>query len=363
MHVVNDDMILCIAAFASCRDLGVLGRACRRFSPLPFHEDIWELRALDILPSLPELRSAMDALKLTSCRQLVEAFTRIGIPGGVLGFWQAEASAVTPGELSPTLQELEARGELLRITLEAGGFLCESIAPNGTRRRIFTIRVSKTATDKIKIGFFSLEKDSSLTVGGEDDSWVPGDSMAEALARYTLAVPNSTERTPIRASGARAFLLEREDGQIRRYAKLTAHKPPCSSGAAAGGRVEHLCGLWCAPYGSHGLEIIQLSTEPSSSPSAGAAEAAAAAAAATAAAEAAEKAKACCSLPAWGVGEKAGSSCAMTEDGSESVCTSAPATDGDDRSEAGSYLGDGGGWADGSPGPDGASEEEDEDDG
>lgn len=136
MQVMNDDMILCIATFASCQDLCVLGRVCRRFSPLPFHEDIWELRALDILPSLPELRSAMDALKLNSCRQLIEAFTRIGIPGGVLGFWQAEASAAPPGEhLTPTLQELEARGELLRITLEAGGFLCESIAPNGTRRR------------------------------------------------------------------------------------------------------------------------------------------------------------------------------------------------------------------------------------
>lgn len=141
-HLLDDDIINMVATFASCQDLCVLAEVCRRFSPLPYYDDLWELRALDILPSVPQVRSAMAQLKLTSFRQLVEAFTLIGIPGGVLGFWQAEAPTLSwdvqqqqGGLGGAAVQELEARGELLRITLEAGGFLCESIAPNGTRRR------------------------------------------------------------------------------------------------------------------------------------------------------------------------------------------------------------------------------------
>ncbi|CBJ32163.1 expressed unknown protein [Ectocarpus siliculosus] len=286
----------------------------------------------------------MAQLKLTSFRQLVEAFTLIGIPGGVLGFWQAEAPTLSwdvqqqqqGGLDGATVQEREARGELLRITLEAGGFLCESIAPNGTRRRIFTIRVSKTPTDRINIGFFCLEKESSLTIGGDDDSWVPGDSMAEALARYTFAVPGSTKRTPMRASGTKAFFLERNDGRTCRYVKLTA--PPASSPGvvAAAGAVKNLCGLWCAPYGSHGLEIIQLSTDPSCSP-----DEETAAAAAAAAVKAATVAKLSSLSQSWAGGRGgprgsvSGCSTSRMTDGSESVCTSTPATDAD-GSEAGS---------------------------
>ena len=164
--LVSDDIINMVATFASCRDLCNLGQVCRRFSPLPFHEDLWELRALDILPGVAELRSAMSELSLASCRELVETFTRIGIPGGVLGFWQAEppslslssaaAQMLSAGLLSggapprhrqqqqqqedgggngPSTGELEAKGELLRIGLEAGGFVCESISPDGVRRR------------------------------------------------------------------------------------------------------------------------------------------------------------------------------------------------------------------------------------
>ncbi|CAM9309900.1 unnamed protein product [Ectocarpus sp. 8 AP-2014] len=344
-HLLDDDIINVVATFASCHDLCVLAEVCRRFSPLPFCDDLWELRALDILPSAPQVHSAMAQLKLTSCRQLVEAFTLIGIPGGVLGFWQAEAPTLSwdvqqqqqqGGLDGATVQEREARGELLRITLEAGGFLCESIAPNGTRRRIFTIRVSKTPTDRIKIGFFCLEKESSLTIGGDDDSWVPGDSMAEALARYTFAVPGSTRRTPIRASGTKAFFLEHNDGRTCRYVKLTA--PPASSPgvAAAAGAVKNLCGLWCAPYGSHGLEIIQLSTDPSCSP-----DEETVAAAAAAAVKAATVAKLSSLSQSWAGGRGgprgsvSGCSTSRMTDGSESVCTSTPATDAD-GSEAGS---------------------------
>eukprot|EP00752_Nemacystus_decipiens_P003453 g3188.t1 len=413
--LVSDDIINMVATFATCRDLCSLGQVCRRFSPLPFHEDLWELRALDILPGVAQLRSAMSQLALTSCRELVETFTRIGIPGGVLGFWQAEPPSLSSaartellsalllshggggaprrhrrrrqqqggdgnGNNGPSTEELEAKGELLRIGLEAGGFVCESIAPDGVRRRIFTIRVSKTAAGKIKIGFFSQEREFSLTIGGDDDDWVPGDSMAEAKARYTFAVPGNTKRSPLRASGARAFFLEREDGRVCRYVKLTAPLSPSSggsgssdmkrssstasttsstststsrrAGAGVGGVQQSLCGLWCAPYGNHGLEIVQLSTDSSCSPFD---REAAAAVAADLAADAAEIAN---FPPAGGGGDSAGrsswsrSSISRMTDGTESVCTSAPATDDGDGSESGfgcgsdSDSGDGGDAAD-----------------
>ncbi|CAB1103302.1 unnamed protein product [Ectocarpus sp. CCAP 1310/34] len=332
-RLLDDDTINVVASFASCHDLCVLAEVCRRFSPLPFCDDLWELRALDILPSVPQVHSAMSQLKLTSFRQLVEAFTLIGIPGGVLGFWQAEAPTLAwdvqqqqqGGLDGTTVQQPEARGELLRITLEAGGFLCESIAPSGTRRRIFTIRVSKTPTGRIKIGFFCLEKESALTIGGDNDSWVPGDSMAEALARYTFAIPGSTRRTPIRASGTKAFFLERNDGRTCRYVKLTA--PPASSpGGAAAGAVKNLCGLWCAPYGSHGLEIIQLSTDPSCSPNE---ETAAAAVKAATVVKLSSLSQSWAGGRGGRRGSVSGSSTSRVTDGSESVCTSTPATDAD----------------------------------
>lgn len=228
--------------------------------------------------------------------------------------------------------------------------------------------MSKTAAGKVKIGFFSQEREFSLTIGGGDDDWVPGDSMAEAKARYTFAVPGNTKRSPLRASGARAFFLEREDGRVCRYVKLAAPLPQSSGGnpaasaamdcsssssstpAAAvvgGGGHQSLCGLWCAPYGSHGLEIVQLSTESSCSPFDG--EAAAAAAAALAA-DVAEIAR----FPSGGGGAArsswSGASISRMTDGSESVCTSAPATDDGDGSEAGfcsgSESGDGDAEAD-----------------
>ena len=211
--------------------------------------------------------------------------------------------------------------------------------------------MSKTAAGKVKIGFFSQEREFSLTIGGGDDDWVPGDSMAEAKARYTFAVPGNTKRSPLRASGAKAFFLEHEDGRVCRYVKLTAPLPlspgetpmasaamDCSSSSRAaavvGGVHQRLCGLWCAPYGSHGLEIVQLSTESSCSPFDGEAAAAAAAALAVDVAEIAK-------FPPRGAALRSSwsrASLSRMTDGSESVCTSAPATDDGDGSEAGFYC-------------------------
>lgn len=146
-QAVGEDILQLVATFISCPDLCHLGCVSRRFAALPRDESLWALRALDILP-VRQLYAAMSELHLTSYRQLVEVFTRIGIPGGVLGFWKADAPSSGPWaaqlELSsrllsstvqgPTAADTEARGELLRISLDSGGFLCESIAPNGTSR-------------------------------------------------------------------------------------------------------------------------------------------------------------------------------------------------------------------------------------
>lgn len=149
-QLLSDDIMNMVFSYASCRELCLLGRVCRRFSPLPFHDGLWELRALDVLPSVSHLRAAMAELTLTTCRELVETFTRIGIPGGILGFWQMDldshpllpdGSAHHPHSrpldlgCSAEEHEVESRGELLRISLESGGFLCESIEPNGSRER------------------------------------------------------------------------------------------------------------------------------------------------------------------------------------------------------------------------------------
>lgn len=148
-QAMGEDMLQLVATFTSCTDLCHLGCVSKRFSALPRDESMWALRALDILP-VRQLYAAMSELHLTSFRQLVEVFTRIGIPGGVLGFWRADAlssgswAAAQLELLSSTTQgptaaataanEAEACGELLRISLDSGGFLCESIAPNGTSR-------------------------------------------------------------------------------------------------------------------------------------------------------------------------------------------------------------------------------------
>lgn len=224
---------------------------------------------------------------------------------------------------------------------------------------IFTIRVSKASTGKIKIGFFSQEREFSLTIGGDDEDWVPGDSMAEAKARYTFGVAGNTKRSPIRASGAKAFFLEREDGRLCRYVKLTAppssaSPPPPSSSLSSGGActavsaaaaecapataaVVNLCGLWCAPYGSHGLEIVQLSTDSSFSPFDGPAAAAALAVDVAAVADFSPSA-ASGARSSW----SSRASISRMTDGSESVCTSAPATDDGEGSEAESCCGEGG---------------------
>lgn len=145
---IGEDIINLVATFASCGDLCTLSFVCKRFRPVASQDDLWELRALDVLPSRDQLLSAMAELHLSSFRQLVEAFARVGIPGGVLGFWRAEVPAKSwaeqlelssrllssPGEQGLAAEETDMRGELLRISLSAGGFLCESIASNGTRR-------------------------------------------------------------------------------------------------------------------------------------------------------------------------------------------------------------------------------------
>lgn len=217
-------------------------------------------------------------------------------------------------------------------------------------RRVFTIRVVANNPDRqVKVGFFSMEGGVHSVLGG--NGWVPGRSIGEAFLESAEAVPVANGRTPIRASGGSAFFLDRAGGRTCRFTKLeepstlsssSCSEPSASALAAARPRgsgtpeechqrhaqgeqcqmvpphkvAQHLNGLWCAPYGSHGLEIIQLSL--------GSALGAAEAGVQTRPAAEAEAAKA--SDEASPATEFAFST------SGDSACTSAPATD---SSEAG----------------------------
>lgn len=139
-----------VAIYCNCRALCRLGSVSRRFRHIPSTEQLWKLRALDILPCPAQLESAKSALNLGTYRQFVEAFTRIGIPCGVLGFWRADARTTGEAERRPAAgtgatvtgsaaaaeaeETAEGHGELLRISLSGGGFLGESISPTGSCR-------------------------------------------------------------------------------------------------------------------------------------------------------------------------------------------------------------------------------------
>lgn len=147
---VSDDIILMTATFLNLAELSAFGCVCRRFTTVQARETVWKLRALDVLPA-EEVEAAMSALDLTSHRQLLEIFTRVGIPHGVLGFWKTDSPAPSwsnagrpfHGRVSSTTSSTElsmgecadARGELLRIRLVSSGFLCETVTPKGAFKR------------------------------------------------------------------------------------------------------------------------------------------------------------------------------------------------------------------------------------
>lgn len=139
-----EDIIIYVAMFLSYRDLCTLGCVCRRYEPLPAYDPLWEQHALAIVRSPQQLRTVVSALNLSSNRQVVEIFKRIGIPRGVLGLWRADGpirswsvkqellGTLLPQQGPTAVESARAQGELLRLSLVAGGFLCESIDPNGS---------------------------------------------------------------------------------------------------------------------------------------------------------------------------------------------------------------------------------------
>lgn len=143
MRSVGDDVVAMVATYCDCKALCRLGSVSRRFRHIPSNDMLWKLRALDILP-LAQMESAKAAFGFACYRHLVETFTRIGIPHGVLGFWRGDGPIMTARETPPVEPEVAAakksegadrtdgHGELLRISYSSGGFLGESISPAGT---------------------------------------------------------------------------------------------------------------------------------------------------------------------------------------------------------------------------------------
>lgn len=211
-------------------------------------------------------------------------------------------------------------------------------------RRVFTIRVS-VVNQKVKIGFFCMEGGlTTFPTGstaapaqpaplGGSGGWVPGRPISEAFAACASAIPLTTERTPIRAAGEDGFFLARPGGRMCRFTKLTAPRPvtkvpsrPAPEAAALG-----LCGLWCAPYGSHGLEIIHLSVESPAQPAAPVASEGCGARAKPAVRSRKANGGSCRSGSRAGSGSVASSQNTASSNGS--VCTSSPASEDTDRSD------------------------------
>ncbi|CAM9696814.1 unnamed protein product [Ascophyllum nodosum] len=111
----------------------------------------------------------MTALDLSSNRPAGRSLPAPRDPRAyVLGLWRADGPtrswSVHSGVPGPPLphqdlapaEETLAQGELLRLSLVAGGFLWESVAPNGTSHCIFAIRASTTPSEISSWAFSSL---------------------------------------------------------------------------------------------------------------------------------------------------------------------------------------------------------------
>lgn len=226
---------------------------------------------------------------------------------------------------------------------------------------IFTIRILPNANHTVSIHFFSMEGVNPPAT--PFTNWIPGQSSG------WVPVPTGNAQTPIRPSGENAFLLNRAGGRTCRFIKLKAPTPPPlattsaspaastaapplqrNSGAmpAAAAVAHSLCGLWSAPYGSHGLEIIQLSLDPcsaaSGTPPPTSSEGVATCGQGGAEAEAEEGGRGGGAAAGAGLSKSGGrsnasfSSSGKTSSSSESLCTSAPATDSSEGGFGGSVT-------------------------
>ncbi|CAM9631142.1 unnamed protein product [Choristocarpus tenellus] len=243
-----------------------------RFKDLASAESLWKLRAADII-SMERGSTAMAALQLCSYRQLVETFLRIGIPGEMVGYWRADVkcslSMERPMAGFDSLYEnacrtttqhyddtgspwVNTRGELLRILLVKGGFYCESIEPDGATHGVFSLSVSPSAGRGagVLIDFTSHEGGGVANPLGAG-SMVP---FSDFASNYNAV--GSLESKMIEKSGDGFYLVR--NGCKRRYVALEPQLPPVAPLKS----VSDLSGLWSAPYGSHGLEILHVMVDP-----------------------------------------------------------------------------------------------------
>lgn len=165
--------------------------------------------------------------------------------------------------------------------------------------------------------------------GGGASGWIPGQTIAQAFMASAMPVPSPQERSPIRASGDDGFCLLRPGNRITRFTKLPPPPQVLDSlqihqhHLAADKMALDLGGLWCAPYGSHGLEIIHLSVDAPTGP------ASSALSAETTAVSASTSNHRKPLSQGEGGGGSGRSVSLKTASSSASVCTSRPATDTD----------------------------------
>ncbi|CAM9237285.1 unnamed protein product [Chrysoparadoxa australica] len=166
-------------------------------------------------------------LRLQSYSEVVEVLEKVGVPQGIVGFWRARVSSSAASSFL---------GELLCIQRAPNGFLCSVVSPEGLKRKLFRVLVQR----------------KKLGLKGLDIKFVCLDEY-DLLHQQQPAVSLRREQD--------GFSMLR-GSTWRQFCKL----PEMPERVMGGKGLE---GLWSAPYGSHGVEILQLSTfhqAPSSFP-------------------------------------------------------------------------------------------------
>ncbi|CAM9696984.1 unnamed protein product [Discosporangium mesarthrocarpum] len=259
---LSDELLDMVFSYSTAMDLCRLQTVSRNTLWVASAESLWKLRAEDTLTS-KHASVALTVLRLSSYKQLVQTFRSVAIPGDVVGYWRADIKPSVSnspqcvegiyGDACRSVSQFynadstgsSMRGELLRIMLVGGGFFCESIEPDGETHGVFGLAVlpsSGKAGVNIKYVPFESGAPSELT----------------GFSRKCFHSIKTSSRRMIEESGDGFFLWR--NGVRQRYVKLdqVAESTGSSKESTTAEVGNGLSGLWSAPYGSHGLEILQV---------------------------------------------------------------------------------------------------------